>query len=95
MRGQARALGCGEGLDGVLHGAAEASGAVPEGVESPTDPPKPTLSTDLIGIRCRAESRLPYGYSLAPEVTLRTRSLLAVVAVLAALVAAGCGGASD
>jgi sulfate/thiosulfate transport system substrate-binding protein len=32
---------------------------------------------------------------LAPEVTLRTRSVLAVIAALAAVVATGCGGASD
>jgi sulfate/thiosulfate transport system substrate-binding protein len=54
------------------------------------------LPTDLIGIRYCAESRLPFCiFPPAPEVTLRTRSLLAVIVAVAALVAAGCGGASD
>jgi sulfate/thiosulfate-binding protein len=52
------------------------------------------LSTGLIGFVYSAQSRPSFGIFRFPEVILRTRSLIAVLA-LAALVAAGCGGASD
>jgi sulfate/thiosulfate transport system substrate-binding protein len=59
--------------------------------------PKSTFSTGLIAFRYSGESlpSLPIFHPLLSEDLLRPRSLLAAALAVAALVAAGCGGASD